>query len=107
MGSDAHENLSRIHNCCIDNKEAADKMVSVANETPNTGETEMNWDIKYENDAKASIRVAGSRDKAERIAQKRNKYNETYTITEAKKENRDFEIELEREEARKYGVKCM
>lgn len=82
-------------------------MVSVANETPNAGETEMNWDIKYENDAKASIRVAGSRDKAERIAQKRNKYNEAYTITEAARENRDFEIELEREEARKYGVRCM
>jgi hypothetical protein len=67
----------------------------------------MNWDIKYTNDTTASIRVAGTRDKAERIAQKRNKYNEAYTITEAPKENRDFEIELEREEARKYGVKCM
>ena len=67
----------------------------------------MSWDIKYENDARASIRVAGSREKAERIAQTRNKYNEAYTITEAPRENREFEIELEREEARKYGVKCM
>lgn len=78
-----------------------------SNTTPNKRNITMNWDIKYENDAKASIRVAGSRDKAERIAKKRNKYNEAYTITEAEKENRDFKIELEREEARKYGVKCM
>ena len=30
-------------NCCIDNKEPADKMVSVENETPNTGETIMTF----------------------------------------------------------------
>ena len=41
MGSAAHKNLSGIHNCCIDNKEAADKMVSVENTTLSTGEAKM------------------------------------------------------------------
>lgn len=30
-------------NCCIDNKDSADKMVSVANTTTNTGETNMGY----------------------------------------------------------------
>lgn len=38
VGSAAHKNLSGIHNCCIDNKEAADKIVSGERDTKHGSE---------------------------------------------------------------------
>ncbi len=64
----------------------------------------MAWDIQYENDLRPSLRVCGDREKAERIAKKRNKYNESFTVTEAPKQNYELEKELAIDEARKYGL---
>jgi hypothetical protein len=47
--------------------------------------------------------VFGSREKAEETANKRNKYNESYTITEAPKQNYEIEMEQAIEEVKKYS----
>lgn len=67
----------------------------------------MTWNIQYENDSYPTIKVFGSREKAEETAKKRNKYNESYTITEAPKKDYEIEIEKDREEAQKYGLNFM
>lgn len=64
----------------------------------------MAWTIQYENDTHPTVKVYGSRDKAEVTAKKRNKYNERYTIAEAPKKNYDIEIEKALEEIDKYGL---
>ena len=64
----------------------------------------MNWLIRYENDKHATIRVTGDRAKAERIANKRNKYGEAFTITEAPRVDRTLEKEIATREAMKYGA---
>ena len=61
------------------------------------------WNIQYENDIRPSIQMSGSMEKAERIAKRKNKYDESYTITEAPKEDMSFEIEKAHDEAIKYG----
>lgn len=43
------------------------------------------WTIQYANDEQPTIKVFGSREKAEEVAKKRNKYQESYTIAEAKR----------------------
>lgn len=63
----------------------------------------MAWNIQYENDSYPTIRVCGSYEKAEATAKKRNKYNESYKITEAPKKNYEIEMELAIEEVKKYG----
>ena len=63
----------------------------------------MNWNIQYENDTYPTLQVSGDRSKAERIAKKRNKYNESYTITEAPRQDLTFEKEQAKAEAIKYG----
>ena len=63
----------------------------------------MAWQIQYENDAYPTVKVYGSREKAEQTAQKQNKYNETYTITEAPRQNYEIEMEQAIEEVKKYG----
>ena len=44
------------------------------------------WTIQYANDDQPTIKVFGSREKAEETARKRNKYQESYTIAEAKRD---------------------
>ena len=61
------------------------------------------WLIQYENDEYPTIAVSGSREKAEAMAAKRNKYNESYTITEAPKPDRTIEKEQAMQNAIKYG----
>jgi len=61
------------------------------------------WNIQYENDEYATMQVFGAKEKAEAIATKRNKYGETFTITEAPKKDRELEKELAYADAKKYG----
>jgi len=61
------------------------------------------WNIQYENDTYPTIQVIGDKAKAEAIAAKRNKYLETFAITEAPKKDRELEKELAYAEAVKYG----
>jgi hypothetical protein len=61
------------------------------------------WNIQYANDDRPTIQVFGDRDKAEATAKKRNKYNESYTITEAPKKDYELDKELAAIEAVKYG----
>jgi len=61
------------------------------------------WNIQYENDAYPTTQVIGDKAKAEAIAVKRNKYGETFTITESPKKDLELEKELAYAEARKYG----
>lgn len=63
----------------------------------------MAWNIQYENDTYPTIIVYGSYEKAEAMAKKRNKYKESYKITEAPKKNYEIEMELAIEEVKKYG----
>ena len=63
----------------------------------------MAWNIKYENDTYPTLQVLGDRSEAERIAVKRNKYGEAYTITAAPKKDRTIEKEEAESEAIKYG----
>ncbi len=60
------------------------------------------WTIQYANDDQPSIKVYGTREKAEATAKKRNKYQESYTIAEAPKVNHEIENELELS----YRLKC-
>jgi hypothetical protein len=85
---------------------------SEANETDDATQTrasKMNatalwgWQIKYAGDARPSIRVSGDFAKAEAIAKKRNKYQESFEITPAPKQDRTIEMEQAAEEARKYA----
>jgi hypothetical protein len=66
----------------------------------------MNWNIQYENDSYPTIQVNGTREKAEETAKKRNKYNESYTITEAPKKNYEIQMEKAIEESEKYNINC-
>jgi hypothetical protein len=63
----------------------------------------MAWNIQYENDSYPTIKVFGSREKAEATAKKQNKYNESYTITETQKQNYEIEKEMAIEEIKRYG----
>ena len=45
------------------------------------------WTIQYANDDQPTIKVYGTREKAEATAKKRNKYQESYTIAEAKRDH--------------------
>ena len=67
----------------------------------------MAWNIQYENDLYPTIKTLGTLEQAEETAKKSNKYNESYTITEAPKKDYEIEIEEARREAAKYGIKCM
>ncbi len=62
------------------------------------------WNIQYANDERPTVQVIGDRSKAERIANERNKYGESFTITEAPKRDLTLEKELAYVEAVKYGL---
>ena len=61
------------------------------------------WNIQYENDTYPALQVSGTRKHAEKIAKRRNKYNESYTITGAPKPDYTLAKELAYAEAVKYG----
>jgi hypothetical protein len=60
------------------------------------------WQIQYAGDDKPTIRVSGDFAKAERVAKQRNKYQESFEITPAPKQDRTIEKEQAAAEARKY-----
>lgn len=61
------------------------------------------WTIQYANDDRPTIKVFGTREKAEATAKKQNKYQESYVIAEAPKENYEIQIEQAIAEVAKYS----
>jgi len=61
------------------------------------------WNIQYANDTYAALQVSGTKEHAEKIANKRNKYGESFVITRAPKEDNSIALEQSAAEAMKYG----
>ena len=61
------------------------------------------WNIQYAGDTRPSLQVHGSREKAERIAVRRNKYREGFSVTEAPRPDLTIEKEKAYDEAIRYG----
>jgi len=63
----------------------------------------MTYQIQYQNDAYPTIQNSGTYEQTVEVAKKRNKYNETFTITEAPKKDWTIEKEKALEDLLKYG----